>query len=393
MKVAYFDCFAGAAGDMIVGALLDAGLSLETLRAELAKLELPGVSVSAERVRRGGLTGTKFTVQPGQTAPPRRNLSDILALLEASALPERPRRQAQAIFQRLGEAEAKVHGVDVQEVHFHEVGAVDSIVDIVAATVGLERLGVEGVLCSPLPTGSGTVQTAHGELPLPAPATAELLRRWEIVPGPEGARGELTTPTAAAVLTTLAERAGAAPEMTLEAVGYGAGAREAGPVPNLLRVLIGSCRQPGRIDTVVELSANLDDCTGEVIGAALEKLLAAGCLDAWATPVYMKKSRPGWMLSALCRFDDADRAEEILFSETTTLGVRRRTCRRSKLARRHETVQTPYGPVRVKLGLRDGRALTAAAEFADARVAAEAHGVPLKEVLAAALEAWRKTAG
>jgi len=354
MKVAYFDCFAGAAGDMIVAALLDAGLDLEALRAALATLDLGGYEVSAEPVRRGGLAATRFNVAVESGAQPHRHLADIQRIINAGDLPGRSAERALAVFARLASAEAKVHGVGVEEVHFHEVGAVDSIVDVVGAAIGLELLGVERVFCSPIPAGSGTVETAHGTLPVPAPATAALLVGAPVAEAPGGAAGELTTPTGAAVLTTLA--AGDA----------------------------------GEVDAAVELSANLDDCTGEVLGAAIGKLLAGGALDAWAAPVVMKKSRPAWMLSALCEVADAARMEEVFFTETTTLGVRRRTVARRKLARRHETVETPYGAIRVKVAALAGRNLTASPEFAEAAAAAEAHGVAVKEVLAAAVEAHRR---
>ncbi|MHC4718602.1 MAG: nickel pincer cofactor biosynthesis protein LarC [Planctomycetota bacterium] len=388
-KTAYFDCFNGAAGDMIVGALLDAGLDLEALRAELGKLDLSGYAISAERVRRGGMAGTKFHVQVEPGDQPQRGLSQVEAIIGSGELPGRSAVKAGKIFRRLAEAEAKVHGIGLGEVHFHEVGAVDSIVDIVAAAVGLELLGVEEVLCSPIPAGSGWVEAAHGRLPVPAPATAELLVGAAIAePIAEGPTGELTTPTAAAILTTLSSGFGAA-AMTLDAVGCGAGTRDDGPMPNLLRVLIGRCGDEGEVDTAVELSANLDDCTGEVVGAAIEKLLAAGALDAWAAPITMKKSRPGWLLAALCLPADVGRVEDLLFVETTTFGVRRRMVRRSKLTRRHQTVETPYGPVRMKVGSRSGRDLTASPEFADAQAAAEANGAAVRDVLAAAVVAWR----
>ena len=389
-EIAYFDCFSGAAGDMIVGALLDAGLELQALRAELGKLNLPGYSISAEKVRRGGMAGTKFHVDVKPGDQPHRGLGDVEAIIDSGELPGRSAVKAKKIFRRLAEAEAKVHGIEVDEVHFHEVGAVDSIVDIVGAAIGLELLGVQEVLCSPIPTGSGWVDAAHGRLPVPAPATAELLVGATIAePIGEGPTGELTTPTAAAILTVLTANFGPVPGMQLDAVGCGAGTRDDGQVPNLLRVLLGRRSDEGETDTVVEMSANLDDCTGEVVGSAIEKLLAAGALDAWAAPITMKKSRPGWLLAALAAPADAEAIEGVLFAETTTFGVRKRACRRSKLARRHETVETPYGPVRMKVGSRGGRDMTASPEFADAQSAAEAHGVPLKDVLAATMAAWR----
>jgi hypothetical protein len=388
MSIAYFDCFAGAAGDMIVGALLDAGCDFDRLHDALRTLPLqPGdFAISRERVRRGGLAGVKFTVTVGGEQRPR-GLGDVLGLIDAASLPARAADRARRIFTRLAEAEAEVHGTAVEQVHFHEVGAVDSILDVVGACVAMELLEVERVVCSAVPLGSGRVRTAHGELPVPAPATARLLVGAKTSPL-EG--GEATTPTAAAVLATLAERFGPPPAMELSAVGYGAGTRERDDLPNLLRVLIGRESPRGEADAVVELSANLDDCTGEVLGAAMEKLLSAGCLDVWAEPIYMKKSRPAWMISALAAPADADEAERILFAETTTLGVRRRYATRAKLVRRFDTVETRYGPVRVKVGRRGGEVLTASPEFDDCAAAAEAHGVSVKEVLSAAVAAFRE---
>jgi hypothetical protein len=398
MAVAYFDCFSGAGGDMIVAALLDAGASLEAVRDEIGKLALHGVELAAETVRRNGIAALLFRVHPHgdqehapeahEHAHSHRHLGDILGMIDRAGLPGRAADRARRIFVRLAEAEAKVHGIDVQHVHFHEVGAVDSIVDVVAACVALELLGVEKVLCSSIPFGAGTVTCEHGELPLPAPATAQLLlgapiRAAEIV-------GEATTPTAAAVLTTLAESYGPVPAMRLAAVGHGAGTREGGTLPNVLRVFIGEQAEAGQVDSVVELSANVDDCTGEMIGSAIDRLLAAGCLDAWAAPIVMKKSRPAWVVSALCSPHDVAEAERILFAETTTFGIRQRCCRRRKLLRGYETVETPYGPIRMKVGRLAGEAMTAAAEFADCRQAAEAHHVSVKEVLAAAQAMYRQ---
>jgi uncharacterized protein (TIGR00299 family) protein len=398
MSLAYFDCFAGSGGDMIVGALVDAGAGLEALRAAVGKLPLEGVELSAERVRRGGLAGRHFRVGvphhhaddegPGHRHGPHRHLGDILAMIDAADLPDRAAQRARRIFTRLGEAEAKVHHIDIERVHFHEVGAVDSIVDIVGACVALELLDVEEVHCSAIPLGRGTAVCEHGRIPIPAPATAELVVGAETVPGV--GEGELTTPTAAAVLTTLAAGYGPPPAMRVVAVGCGAGTRTEGPLPNLLRVLIGEAHPDGETDTVVELSANVDDCTGELIGAALGRLLDAGCLDAWAAPIVMKKSRPAWTVSALCAPRDVPAAERILFGETTTFGVRRRACERAKLRRSFETVETPYGPIRVKVARRGRRVLTAAAEFDDCDRAAQSHHVPVKEVQAAAEAAFRQ---
>jgi uncharacterized protein (TIGR00299 family) protein len=390
MTVAYFDCFAGAGGDMIVGALLDAGADFHALLAHLSRLNVPGYTLRRETVRRSGLGGVQFHVEIAQGEPHqgRRHLKDILSLLDRAALPPRAAERARRIFTRLGEAEAHVHRIPLEEVHFHEVGAVDSIVDIVAACVALELLGVEEVFCSAIPAGSGTVQTEHGLLPVPAPATAELLKGVPVAACDVPA--EMTTPTAAAVLTTLAKSYGAMPAMRVRAAGYGAGTRVTGTMPNLLRVILGEADAGGEADSVVELSANLDDCSGEILGATIERLLEAGCLDAWASAAVMKKNRPAWVLSALCTPETAEAAEEILFSETTTFGVRRRAASRSKLLRRHETVETPYGPVRIKIGRRGEKIVTASPEFSDCLQAARCHHVAVREVMAAAEALYRQ---
>jgi hypothetical protein len=307
-------------------------------------------------------------------------------------LPGRAAEWATAVFRRLAEAEARVHGTTPQEVHFHEVGAVDSIVDIVGVCAGLALLGVERVQAGPLPMGSGYIDMAHGRLPVPAPAVVELMRGVATRACDEV--GELTTPTGAAILVTLAERFGPMPPMTVEAVGYGAGARQGERVPNLVRVVLGRpCeaapgQSPEESDTVWLLEANLDDATGETLGAATRRLFAAGALDVWLVPVTMKKGRPGVILS--CLADDAAVAEveETIFRETTTFGVRRTRVQRSKLARELVEVATPMGAVRVKVGRRGGRVVTALPEYEDCLRVAEAAGVPFREVYEAARAAW-----
>ena len=387
MALAYFDCFAGAGGDMIVASLIDAGCGLEALRSQLSGLLPAGCGLSTRAVRRGGIAGTQFLVEPPPGEQPHRHLADILAMIDAARLPARAADRAKRIFNRLGAAEAKVHHIDIQEVHFHEVGAIDSIVDIVGACTAMEIMGVDRVLCSALPTGSGSVKTEHGLLPVPAPATAELLAGATIAAS--DIAGEALTPTAAAILTTLSESYGPPPAMAVTAVGYGAGTRDAKTHPNLLRVFLGEAGDAGQTDTVVELACNLDDCTGQVLGAAMEELLSAGCLDAWAAPIFMKKSRPAYLLSALCEPADVEKIEGILFAHTPTLGVRRRTCQRSKLLRRHETVETPYGAIRVKIGRRGERDLSASPEYADCLAAARSHHVSVREVIQAAMETYR----
>jgi len=388
MAIAHFDCFAGAGGDMIVAALLDAGCDLDALKSGLKNLDIGGYTLSAETVNRGGISGTKFNVQlsPDGDKHPHRGLKDCLDLIEHADLPARASERASEIFTRLARAEAHVHGCGIDEVHFHEVGAVDSIIDIVGACLAMEQLEIEQVFCSVIPVGSGTITCQHGTIPVPSPATAELLRGFETRQGPIS--GEMTTPTAAAVLTTLAGRFGEMPAMELGASGYGAGTRDSDELPNLLRVFVGDPSQCGTADTVVELTVNLDDCTGEIIGATIEMLLAAGCLDAWATPIVMKKSRPAWQLSVLCGLADVSAVEDILLTETTSLGVRRKVCGRTKLTREHQIVTTPFGPIRMKLARRGGAILTASPEFDDCQQAAQSHAEPVRKVMDAARAAF-----
>ncbi|MFQ5429893.1 MAG: nickel pincer cofactor biosynthesis protein LarC [Phycisphaerae bacterium] len=387
MRIAYFDCFSGASGDMILGALLAAGLDADVLRADLAKLNLDAYEIDIRPIRKQGFAAVKIDVRTAADQP-HRHLSDICSIIDAADLPAAIRRRARAIFARLAEAEAKVHGVTVEEVHFHEVGAVDAIVDVVGAAIGIERLGIDRVECSPIPTGSGTVRCEHGVMPVPAPATAELLTGVPLAASEE--TGELITPTGAAILTTLTEEYGPLAPIRIERIGYGAGSREGARVPNLLRLIIGSSTEPEGVscDQVRLLEANLDDTTGEEIGYAFERLLDAGALDVFTTPILMKKNRPGILLSVLTTPELCDRCEEIIFAETSTLGIRRDWRTRSKLERRVEPVATPFGEIRVKVALRDGAVFRIAPEYDDCAAAARARGVSLREVMDAARSSW-----
>ncbi|MBT3200768.1 MAG: nickel pincer cofactor biosynthesis protein LarC [Phycisphaerales bacterium] len=404
MTVAYFDCFAGAGGDMIVASLLDAGCDIDALRTALSSLDLDGYSLATSRAARSGISGTKFDVliphhhhdhhhdhdEDGEHAHhhPHRGLKDCLDLIDGANLPARAAARASEIFTRLAQAEAQVHGCTINQVHFHEVGAVDSIIDIVGACLAMEQLDIDQIFCSVIPVGSGTIQCQHGTIPAPAPATAELLRGFKTRQGP--INGEMTTPTAAAILTTLSGELGPMPAMDVASIGYGAGTRDSDQLPNLLRVYIGELSGSGSGDTVVELTVNLDDCTGEIIGATIDKLLLIGCLDAWAAPIVMKKSRPAWQLSVLCDTADVNAAEDVLLTETTSFGVRKRTCTRTKLNREFQTVTTPFGPINIKIGRRGGTIVTAGPEFEDCRQAAQSHGTPVRKVMDAARAAFDK---
>ncbi len=387
MRIAYFDCFCGAAGDMILGALLSAGLAADDLRADLAGLRLDGYALDIRAIRKQGFAATRFDVRVTADQP-HRHLHDITAIIDAADLPPRVKERSCRVFTRLAEAEAKVHGTTIEKVHFHEVGAVDAIVDIVGAVAGIERLGIERIVCSPIPTGSGTVKCDHGVMPVPAPATAEILVGVPLAACDEP--GELTTPTGAAILTTLADKFGPLPAMRIECSGYGAGTREGKTRPNVLRVILGDSADDGDLeDQVVLLETNLDDATGEQIGHASERLFAAGAFDVFTTPIAMKKNRPGVLLSVLAPLDKQADCERVLFAETTTFGIRRQVQSRCKLRRRFETVATPFGDLRIKLGLQGDDVVRVAPEYDDCAAAAAKHGVSLEAVMDAARRAWR----
>lgn len=391
MRIAYFDCFSGASGDMILAACLDAGLEVDALRADLAGLNLAGYTIEANKVRKQGFAATQVDVRVDPAAPKsHRHLRHVREIIEAAALPAGVGARAVAIFERLAMAEAAVHGTTIEKVHFHEVGAIDAIVDIVGASIALHRLGVERVECSPIPTGSGTVQCEHGTMPVPAPATAELLKGAPIAACEE--TGELTTPTGAAILTTLAERFGPMPAMRIGGIGIGAGRREGETRANILRLMIGEAIDGGgseEQDEVLVLEANLDDVPGEVIGHAYDRLFAAGALDVFTTPITMKKNRPATLLTVLASPAARDAIEQVLFAETTTFGVRAYAATRRKLARAVETVQTAAGAIRIKVGRRQGKIVTAAAEYEDCRTAAVQTGRPLRAIMDQAMRAWQ----
>jgi len=385
-NIAYFDCFNGAAGDMIVGALVDAGADAASLADALAKLGLDGYDLSIEKITKQGFAATRFRVTLDEPSrQPHRHLSDIVDIIAKSGLAASVKERSTLVFARLAEAEAKVHGTSIERIHFHEVGAVDAILDIVGAVVALDLLGVEHVMASPIPVGSGTVRCAHGTMPVPAPATVELLAGVPLAATPE--TGELTTPTGAALLTTLAASFGAVPSMRLDATGYGAGTREGGSRPNLLRVLVGTSPSSAGGDRVAVLETNIDDCSAEVIGYCMERLLGTGALDVYALPIQMKKSRPGLLLTVLCRPGEAEAMERILFEETPTLGIRHREVDRVVMDRSTHEVTTRFGPIRIKVGRWHG-VETVGPEYEDCRKAAEAHSVPLREVMDGARMAW-----
>lgn len=387
--IAYLDCFSGISGDMLLGALLDAGLSLDDLRADLSALPLSGYEVTAERVSKRGIGGTQLQVKAEPTDS-RRGLSDILDVIGRAGLPGEVSRPAEEAFRRLAEAEARVHDTSIEDVHFHEVGAVDAIVDIVGAFCGLHRLGIREVHGSPLPLGGGWVETSHGRLPVPAPATTELLKGVPTYGGPVEA--ELVTPTGAAIVTTACRSFGPMPPMTVKAIGWGAGRLDL-PHPNLLRLFVGEPARRPREQQLVVIETNIDNMNPELFGHLMDRLFAAGALDVFYAPIVMKKSRPATLVSVLAEPAIADALSEILFRDTTTLGIRLTHVDRRCLDREWRAVDTDYGRVRVKVGRFGDEIMSAAPEYEDCRRAAEGCGVPIKTVYEAAQAAFRAAAG
>lgn len=381
MRVAFFDPFSGASGDMILGALIDAGLSPTALRTELGKLDLSGYDLRAELDSRGSITGTRVTVTAADDQP-HRHWTDIRALIESSVLDDPIKQAALTIFERLAEAEGAVHGIPPEQVHFHEVGGIDAIVDICGACVGLALLRIEAVYSGPPRLGSGFVRAAHGLLPVPAPATAALLARASvsIAPEPEETvQAELLTPTGAAILTTLAEFR--RPDFVPSAIGYGLGMRDL-PWPNALRLWIGESQDtPGSDDDGdLLLETNLDDMNPQFYELLLERLFAAGALDAWLTPIFMKKGRPATKVSLICPAARRHALEDVLIENSSTLGVRASRLERVKAARREATVATRWGDVRLKLRGWNGRIIDVNPEYADCLAIARANDVPIREV-------------
>lgn len=395
MRVAYFDAVGGAAGDMILGALIDAGVPLDSLRTEIDKLGLPDVTIRVDRVIKRGISAAQFEVVVAgleehhhhhDHADAGRSLREITHLIEGSAISEPAKVTAVRVYRLLGEAEGKVHGVAPEQVHFHEIGALDSIVDVVGCAVALELLHLDAVYCSPLPTGSGFVQTQHGRYPIPAPATLEILSMARVPTRASRVDAEQVTPTGAALLASVAEFS--QPGMTPEAIGYGAGHAELS-VPNVLRVWVGDASPMG-IESLVVLQTNIDDMSPELSAHVLERCLQEGALDALLVPVIMKKGRPGVQLEVLCRPDRLDGLRSLILAETTTLGVRWWTVDRQALLREEQAVQTRYGSVKVKVGTLGNGERRVSPEYEDCRRLATEVGVPLAHVYRAALIAATK---
>jgi pyridinium-3,5-bisthiocarboxylic acid mononucleotide nickel chelatase len=432
MRIAYLDCFSGISGDMFLGALIDAGVAPTIFEQAVEALDI-GASLEISRVDRSGISATKVDViVNGEKDAPRtgrtrmsdphshthehshshadhrahhnehghqhaqhehqhgRGLVEIREIILKAALSESAKQTAIAIFEKLGQAEAKIHNIPIEQIHFHEVGAVDALVDITCAAVGAEALGIDEIICSPLNMGGGTVACAHGTFPVPVPATVELLKGAPVYSS--GLQAELVTPTGAAIVRTLATRFAPFPEMKIEKAGYGAGTRDFPAHANVLRITIGEAASKLAANTSQEiisvLEANLDDLNPQVFGYVMDRLLEAGALDVFGTPVQMKKNRPGNFLTVLAKPDDADKLTQIIFAETTTLGVRRREEKRQVLARKWQTVPTRFGEVRIKIASLNGTVTSYAPEYEDCRRIAAEHRVPLKLVMQEAVREY-----
>jgi pyridinium-3,5-bisthiocarboxylic acid mononucleotide nickel chelatase len=391
-KIAYLDCYSGISGDMFLGAMLDAGLSLDTLKASLTSLPVTGYELVVENIHDKGIRGSRLTVVTSEQEQPARHLSDISSILHASTLPAPVRDISLAIFQRLAEAEANVHGTTIEEVHFHEVGAIDALIDITGAAVAIESLGIAQLYASPLPLTSGHVNTAHGLLPVPAPATLEILRRVAAPWKPCPVEGELVTPTGAAILATLAHFD--TPAIAIERVGYGFGRKNL-PWPNCLRLCLGQGQglldsgKDGQADTdrVTVIESNIDNMSGELLGGLMETLLAAGALDVSYTPIQMKKNRPAVMITLICPVEAGERLAQMLLRETSTLGVRIQQIQRLKAQRTQERIETPIGPVVVKVKRLGTRIISALPEYEECIRISRERNMPLEEVYAVAQHA------
>jgi len=377
MRIAYFDCFSGISGDMILGALIDAGLDIEELKSELKKLKLTGYDISTKRTEKKGISGTKFEVIVLEKHQ-ERHLSDIFEIIEHSSLDRKIKNKAKDVFSALAKVEAEIHNQPVEKVHFHEVGAIDALIDIVGVMIGMQRLNIEQVVASKLHVGTGFVQCAHGTLPVPAPATLKLLSNVPIYS--TGIENELVTPTGAAIITTLCENFGDIPSMKVEKIGYGAGSRDL-PIPNMLRVLIGDSKIEPIEDRVLLLETNIDDMNPQFYDYVMEVLFQKGAKDVFLTPIHMKKNRPGVILSVISPLNKKDELLDVLFAETTTLGIRiSEVIKRQKLERKIETVDTQFGKVNVKISFTGGKIRDIVPEYEECKKIAQKYQLPIKQV-------------
>ncbi len=377
MKIAYFDCFSGISGDMILGALIDAGLDLKELESELDKLKISGFKLKAEKTEKLGISGTKFKVDVIEHHV-ERHLKDMIEIVDQSDLSDDVKNLSKKIFKELATVEAKIHNKNIEEIHFHEVGGLDSVIDVIGSVAGIKKLGIDALYSSKIHVGTGFVECEHGNFPVPAPATLELLKGIPIYS--KGIKAELVTPTGACVLKNLSKSFGIMPEMKVRKIGYGAGSRDL-EIPNLLRVCIGETN-PGEYekDEVILIETNLDDMSPELFDYTCEMLLKQGVLDVFMTPIFMKKTRPATMLSVLLTSDKLDKALSIIFTETTTLGVRIQKLERKKLVRGIIPVRTRFGEIKVKVS-RIGRQIkNIAPEYEDCKEIASRQQIPLKDV-------------
>lgn len=383
MKIAYFDCFSGISGDMTVGALLDAGLKIETLEKELKKLGLSGYQLEVKKVVKKGISATQFKVKIKEEGVERR-FKDILTILEKSKLDEEIKKGTKKIFFNIAQAESKIHQKDIDKIHFHEIGGLDSIIDITSAVIGIKTLGIEEIHSSALPVGKGFVKCSHGVIPVPAPATLELLKNIPTYSG--GIESEMITPTGAAIISTLTKSFGKRPLMKIERIGYGAGEKEF-TIPNLLRVSIGekilkdeNLKDGYVSDEAVLIETNIDDMNSEFYDYIMDQLFSQGALDVFLTPIQMKKNRPAHMLSIIVYEQNLKEILEVLFSESTTLGVRVREVKRLRLSQQNFMAETKYGKIKVKVGMFKGEIKNIAPEYEDCKKIAKQHQIPLKEI-------------
>ena len=381
MKAAYFNYIGGVSGDMVLGALVDVGLSIDSLRNEVSKLGVQGYEIEASPDSRSAISGTRVSVKTSAAPQPRRNLNDILSLIDESRLAPSVKEKATRIFRRLAQAESRVHRVEIDQVHFHEVGAVDAIVDIVGTSCGLDLLGIEQVYCSPIPPGSGIIKSEHGRLPVPAPATVELMALANAhfaPPSPDAPATELSTPTGVAIMTALSEFA--QPEMMVEAAGYGIGQKDMGEYPNVLGLWLGQVQSHSGARPLVVIETNIDDMNPEIYPYLMDRLFETGARDVWFTPIHMKKGRPAVMVSVLSDPGHREAIVRNLLEETSTLGVRVREVLRYEAERRIEKVATSIGLVRVKLKIRNGNPVSVSPEHDDCAAIAAESGIPLRDV-------------
>lgn len=385
-KILYIDCFSGISGDMMAGALIDLGLDFRFLKEELAKIDIGGYEIKSGKIKRSGLGATKFTVKTTHEHH-HRTYTDILKLISDSSIKTGAKDISLSMFKIIAEAEAKVHQTEIEKVHFHEVGAVDSIVDIACTAIGITELEIDEVFCANVPLGSGFVETMHGVLPVPAPATMEILKDIPVYGGTFDF--EVTTPTGAAIVKSLVKNFGEIPLIKIKNTGFGSGTIERGNVPNLLRLVLGEIPEPESssavdsgtgIEKLVLLTTNIDDISPEIIGYLMEKLFGEGVQDAWTEPVFMKKNRQATKINVLCSPDAAVKIVDILFKETSTLGVRRQNIQRYSLKREFDMIKLPYGEVKIKIGYKEDKAVTFSPEYESCKLLAQKTGKPIKEI-------------